>query len=320
MLGAAMGRSDTADADGLPEPLAGLVQRIHELSCREHELYDREVWEARPDARVELDGHAATPSYHNHTHVQSVVDCVGAVWSRSRELGDPFELEPHLAEWRARHHNRHLDWNLLGAALKIAFSCHDLGNITASPRIENGGDGYIRLHLASRYDSSALYERPEVEMRSADLACQLLARLLGEGPHLNALRPLVCHLILQTVFHFDQVQSDEPFWLTMQTVDMVGSYFFAPQRRSHAVAGLFNEMRIQSDGRGEVSVAGFLPSLLQRFERLLPDPDRRRRVLQLFEANPYGQDHESVFAVPDSLAQLLRPAPFADAIAVLLRD
>lgn len=320
MLGLDMGRSATAGADRLPQLLSGLVQEIHELSCREHELYDREVWVARPDARVEFDGHAASPSYHNHSHVQSVVDCIGVVWARSRELGDPFELEPHLAEWRARQRNPNLDWTLLGTALNIAFSCHDLGNITESPRIENGDDGGIRLHLASRYDSSALYERPEVEMRSADIACQLLALLLDEGPVLDALRPLVCHLILQTVFHFDQVRSDEPFWLTMQTVDMVGSYFFAPQSRSYAVAGLFNEMRIQADGRGEVSVAGFLPSLHQRFERLLPDPDRRRRVLQMFEANPYGHDHESVFAVPDSLAQLLRPAPFADAIAVLLRD
>lgn len=315
-----MDRSAAIGADQLPEHLARLVEKIHALSCREHELYDRDVWEARLDARVELDGHAASPSYHNHSHIQSVVDCVGTVWSRSRELGDPFELEAHLARWRARHRSRLLDWDLLGAALLVAFSCHDLGNITASPRIDNGDDGGIRLHLATRYDSSALYERPEVEMRSADIACQLLAHFIDESPLLNALRPLVCHLILQTVFHFDQTSSEEPFWLTMQTVDMVGSYFYAPQSRSRAVAGLFNEMRIQADGRGEVSVAGFLPSLHQRFERLLPDPARRRRVLQMFEANPYGHDHRSVFAVPDSLARLLRPAPFADAIAVLLQD
>ncbi len=303
-----------------PEPLAGLTERVHVFAWACHERFDREVWSGRADARVELDGTAAVPSYHNQTHVQSVVDCVRTVWRSSPRLGDPFALADHLERWRARDDGELVDWTLLGAALSVAFSCHDLGNITASPELSVADDGSVQLELGGRYDSSALYERPEVEIRSADIACQLLAHHLGEGPLLDALRPLVCHLILQTVFHFDQVTSEELFWFPMQVVDMVGSYFYAPQPRSHAVAGLFNEMRIQADGRGQVSVAGFLPSLAKRFERLVPDPQRRAHVLEMFEANPHGHDRSTVFAVTEELAHHLQPIPFADAISLLLRE
>jgi hypothetical protein len=312
----------SAPAEGratLPEPLATLAERIHAFSWAAHERFDHQVWSARPDARVDLDGRPESPSYHNQTHVQSVVDCARVVWSRSRELEDPFDLEGQLVGWSDRFGDFPFDWQLFGTALGIAFSCHDLGNITASPRVEIGRGGEIHLDLGERYDSSALYPRPEVEMRSADIACQLLEHHLGQGPLLEALRPLVCNLILQTVFHFDQTSSDEPFWFPMQVVDMVGSYFFAPQSRSQAVAGLFNEMRIQADGRGQVCVAGFLPSLSKRFERLLPDPRRRAAVLQMFEANRHGHDRNTIFSVPDELAGEWQPLPFADAIVLLLR-
>jgi hypothetical protein len=320
MLGLTMCSGTRDGAGALPPRLGDLVRRLHALAHAAHERFDRQIWAALRDARVDLDGHPEAPSYHNQTHVQSVVDCVDAVWSRSHAGADPFDLEGQLERWRSREGAAVLDWTLFGAALKLAFSCHDLGNITASPRVSNGDRGDISFEFGHRYDSSALYERPEVEIRSADIAGQLLEHYLGPGELLDALRPLVRHLILQTIFRFDQTSSDKLFWYPMQVVDMVGSYFYAPQRRSQAVAGLFNEMRVQADGLGEVSVASFLPSLQKRFERLIPDPARQEQVLAMFEANPHGHGRHDVFAVPEHLAQALRPEPFVDAITLLLRE
>ncbi len=293
---------------------------IHDYSLRAHQYFDSTVWAARPDACLELDGTVVAPSYHNQSHVQSVVDCVRAVWKRSPSCGDPFDLGLHLERWRQTHGADDVTWAWLCFALEIAFSCHDLGNITSSARVDRGTDGAPRLDLGASYDTSALYDHPEVELRSAAIASDLLAhRLKAVGPREQVVA-LVHHLVCQTVFHFEKNSSDELFWLPMQTVDMIGSYFYSTRQRCEAVAGLFNEMRVQKVGGGAISLGRFLPSLGQRFELLLPDPGRRARVLALFEANPNGHDRDTVFAVPAALADDMEPAPMADAIRRLLRQ
>lgn len=98
----------------------------------------------------------------------------------------------------------------------------------------------------------------------------------------------------------------------MQTIDMVGSYFFSPVPRRVAVAGLFNEMRVQKPGT--ILIYPFLTSLQYRFQRLFPDPVQREQILQIFESNPFGQTRHKVFAAPPKKAELIEPMPFEDAI------
>ena len=88
-----------------------------------------------------------------------------------------------------------------------------------------------------------------------------------------ALARLVEHLVLQTVFHFEKVSDDAPFWFPMQVVDMIGSYFFLSASRLEAIAGLFAEMRVQRPG--SIPVLPFLTSLEERFEKLVADPGAR---------------------------------------------
>jgi hypothetical protein len=204
---------------------------------------------------------------------------------------------------------------MLRTAFGVAFACHDLGNITASARTAESGNS-LALELARFYDSSALYATPEVEVRSAEIARRLLLWRGGACGRVPALARLVEHLVLQTVFHFEKVFDDAPFWMPMQVVDMIGSYFFLSTSRLEAIAGLFAEMRVQRPA--SIPVLPFLASLEERFHGLLVDPGAREDVLSAFERNPFGRTRETVFAVPERFRRMTRPVPYGEAIAALL--
>jgi len=148
-----------------------------------------------------------------------------------------------------------------------------------------------------------------------DMRIILLSGERGAGKT-TALARLVEHLVLQTVFHFEKVSDEAPFWLPMQAVDMIGSYFFLSTSRLEAIAGLFAEMKAQRPGR--IAVLPFLSSLETRFERLVPSPLLRRQVLEIFERNPYGRTREAVFGVPGRFLGMVEPLPYEEAIAALL--
>lgn len=255
------------------------------------------------------------PAYHDESHVESVVSCAQAVDASAKMGLDPFDLRRDLAAWNG-HAGAVVDREAFGPALEIAFSCHDLGNVTRSAEILGGPEGEAVLDLGLLYDSSALYPEPVVEIRSAAIASGLLARLCLREDVRARLEPLIRHLVLSTVFHFEVTSSPEPFWLAMQTVDMVGSYFFSGVPRCVSVAGLFNEMRVQKPGT--VRLGPFLGSLQKRFELLLPEPGRRAEVLAIFERNPHGFGADDVFPVPDRFSRDSQPVPYDEAIGVLL--
>lgn len=295
-----------------------VARAIFHAAHAAHAHFDREVWQANPAAHVRLNSHSDAPSYHNQSHIRAVTTCAEALLL-SGDLGnDPFGVEEARKAWARRAGGTAVSLSEVSFAVHVAFSCHDLGNVTRSGRVGLDGDGRLSLDLAPFYDSSTLYPRPEVEIRSAEIATAILSRFLNDSAERAVFTPLVSHLVLQTVFHFEKVSSDEPFWLLMQTIDMIGSYFFTPTPRSRSVAGLFNEMRIQKSGN--VRVAAFMSSLRQRFELLLPDAGRQADVLSLFERNGDLQDRESVFAVSDDLARLTDPRPYEEGIRVLLNE
>ncbi|MCC6132675.1 MAG: hypothetical protein IT186_22335 [Acidobacteria bacterium] len=302
--------------------LSKSIEVICRLAERAHARFDSGKWRASPGSHVVLsNGQTASPSYHNEHHVRAVTSCARAVFAK-RESSDPFNLNGQLACWNAGQADASMsvDPLLLEFSLVAAFAGHDIGNISSPGAVSISGNSDEHLHFpeAAHYDSSTLYLRPEVEIRSADITARILDEVLTDPSTARRVQPLIQHLILQTVFHFEKVSSDELFWLFMQTVDMVGSYFFSPVPRRVAVAGLFNEMRVQKPGT--ISIYPFLTSLHYRFQRLVPDPAAQEAVLAIFETNPYGQTREKVFASPPQRSDLLAPLPFEDAIRILLED
>ncbi len=287
---------------------------VHRLAVDAHARFERDVWQVSPAARVPTRNGSRAVSYHNEEHVRAVAACAEAVFAAGPAGTDPFRIAHDLRRWNDGT-GAALGWEELGWVAHLAFSCHDLGNITATDRVAEGPDG-PELDLRDAYDSSVLYPAPAVEVRSAKIALALLRGLLEDRALEKRVAPLVRHLVLQTVFHFEQTSSPEPFWLPMQTIDMIGSYFFSAASRVEALAGLFAEMRVQKPGR--IPVAPFLASLGQRFARLLPDEAEREAVPELFERNPAGRTREEVFGVPERFARFTEPVPYEDAIALLL--
>ncbi len=300
-------------SEPVPKSATDLVRGVRALAVSEHERFEREVWRRMGEAAIA--GVAQAPSYHNGRHVEAVCDCIEAVFDGVEAGSDPFGLVPHARLWASRSGDPAPSTGVLRAAFGVAFACHDLGNISASGRVADGS-GPLDLDLARIYDSSALYGTPAVEVRSAAIARSLLGSLGGELGRSPAFVRLVEHLVLQTVFHFEKVVDEAPFWTAMQVVDMIGSYFFLSVSRLEAIAGLFAEMRVQKPG--SIPVLPFLASLEERFDGLLPDPGAREAVLRIFERNDYGRTRESVFAVPQRFRSLVRPVPYDEAIATLL--
>lgn len=292
-----------------------LVREVRALAVAEHERFEREVWSRLPEAAVP--GVAPNPSYHNERHVAAVCDGIEAVFAALEEGSDPFGIAGGARRWAETTGASEPRPETLRTAFGVAFACHDLGNISASPRLSVNGAG-LGLQLGRIYDSSALYATPAVEIRSAEIARGLLLSRTSGGYGAVELARLVEHLVLQTVFHFEKVVDEAPFWTPMQVVDMIGSYFFLSASRVEAIAGLFAEMRVQRPG--SIPVLPFLSSLEERFEKLLPDPGARREVLGTFERNAFGRTRETVFAVPERFRAMARPVPYEEAIVALLAE
>ena len=291
-----------------------LVREIRGLAVAEHERFERDVWEKLPEAAVP--GVSRVPSYHNGRHVAAVCDGIEAVFDALEAGSDPFGLVRDASRWaESTGEGKPPGPEALRTAFGIAFACHDLGNIAASPRVALDGNG-LGLEFARFYDSSALYATPAVEIRSAAIAHALLLAKGGDCGRAPALARLVEHLVLQTVFHFEKVSDSAPFWFPMQVVDMIGSYFFLSTSRLEAIAGLFAEMRVQRPA--SIPVLPFLASLEERFHGLLVDPGAREDVLAAFERTPFGRTRETVFAVPERFRRMTRPVPYGEAIAALL--
>lgn len=290
-----------------------LTSEIRRLAVAAHERFEGEVWARSHEAVVP--GVARPPSYHNARHVAAVCDCVEALFGALGEGLDPFALGKDARRWSEETGEPEPDPGTLRTAFGVAFACHDLGNISSSGRVALR-DGALVLEPARTYDSSALYGTPAVELRGAAVARELLLALGGACGRVPALARLVEHLVLQTVFHFEKVADEAPFWLPMQAVDMIGSYFFLATSRLEAIAGLFAEMRAQRPGK--IAVLPFLASLETRFDRLVPSPPLRRQVLDIFERNPHGRTRETVFGIPERFRAMAEPVPYEEAIAALL--
>ena len=290
-----------------------LTSEIRRFAIAAHERFEREIW-ARSEGAV-VPGVPRPPSYHNARHVAAVCDCVEALFGALGEGLDPFAFGRDARRWSEATGEPEAGPGTLRTAFGVAFACHDLGNISRSGRVALR-DGELDLEPARTYDSSALYGTPAVEERSAAVARELLLALGGACGRVPALARLVEHLVLQTVFHFEKVTDGAPFWLPMQVVDMIGSYFFLSTSRLEAIAGLFAEMRAQRPGR--IAVLPFLASLEARFDRLVPSPLLRQQVLEIFERNPHGRTREAVFGIPERFRAMTEPIPYEEAIAALL--
>lgn len=221
------------------------------------------------------------PSYHNQFHIQATLETIDAVFD-AVDNGDPLDVEAQMQAWNETHpDNLITDPALLRQAFRIAFACHDLGNITADEPISNQGE----VVFADRYRSKGAEERSKV------VAAQFIAEIVGEHPHKALISKLAEHIIEQTKFGQGQF-ADRPFWTLVQTNDQIGSAYFSKLSNKELVAGLIQE----ENGNWNMSLRAMIEFTTNRMRQLFENEDTRNAVYALFETNRYGHVRDSFTA------------------------
>lgn len=161
--------------------------------------------------------------------------------------------------------------------LPIAFALHDIGNITKSSRLS-----WQQETPLLDYADTFQLEVGAAEKRSADIAEHMLSHMFPEISRED--QQLVHHIIIQTIFNPQQTTSDEPFWLLVQTIDQIGSYFFYDLPYHQGTAGYLNEIYAASDvgQRAPFSLVQFLNFLPRRVNALFPDSLKQKETLKIF--------------------------------------
>lgn len=222
-----------------------------------------------------------TPCYHNEHHIIGVVSSARAILAALIEKRkDVLCIEQNLANWNQKH-TANISLSQFSHILQLAFAAHDLGNLSKTAKLFYKD---TKPHL--QYSDRFQLEVGPSEQRSAQLAIALIEHFDTKKTVSHSIKDLATHLILQTVFHPSQQNSDQPFWLLMQFIDQVGSYFFSEVPVHRATAGYLNELYVSGEisERTPLNLRQFLTFLPNRFEQLVPSPSDQQNILQILDS------------------------------------
>ena len=287
-----------------PKPVDQLVNH----AIRLHEEFDRS-WRQNPRAQISIDETIIAPSYHPEDHIAAVLDATDAVFKAKKQGIDPFELDRELAKWNEdKEAGMRVDLDDLEFAARIHFACHDLGNLTERAELNPQGDLFF----------TDKYLEKDAEERSRDIATALIDWHFAQAPQeelqrMERIKPLVRHLIMQTVFNPKIATSEEPFWQFVQVVDQIGPYYFGTRSNEQQVAGLSNEWR----GRGETPPQNLEEWLSFAIARLqLLTGEKEGEVLKIFD--PSSRIRSTIAASPERVRAFMgginRPVSYLDDI------
>ncbi len=294
--------------DSPPEPLPANKESLVKFALEAHRQFDENIWRNNPQAQVKIgDNQIPPPSYHNHFHVEAMIKSSKALIKAGKEGQDDLGLKKDLDNWNLLHPDQApLTLDDLEIAVEIASAGHDLGNITKSASVAEQG-GFLTLDFSDKYE--ALAGTPDIETRSADITEQLIDHFFAAR-----LKPLIRHLIMQTVFNPQIVHSDQSFWQFIQYTDQIGTYHLSSQSRIETVAGLLNEMRV----RGDPSPANFRIFLNfpeDRAAALIPDEEIKSPLAEILIG---AQGHEIAPILRDIYNGSERPVDYeADIIKLI---
>lgn len=194
------------------------------------------------------------------------------------------------------------DSMVLRQAFRIAFACHDVGNITASEPISEQGE----IVFADAYRSVGAEERSKVVCK------KFINDVFESHPQKTCVEVLALHIIEQTKFG-SEMHHQRPFWTLVQTIDQIGSAYFSRHQNEELVAGLIQE----EHGGMNLRLAAMIGFTNTRLDTLIPDQNKHEAVVALFEQNPYGHTRSN-FAVDPALGNPDRIASAGDIPQLLL--
>ncbi len=261
------------------ETLHAVTETLVGFSVSAHQYFVAKVWPKNPNALTwKVNGVAATPCYHSEHHIFGATYAAAAI-TNSIENTDPFAIKNELQRWNEKN-NSEITLDEFSEILQIVFATHDLGNLTKTDQITMN-NGEITLDYADSFQ----LELTTTEERSAQIALKLIAEFDPQRKITEPMKRLLKHLIMQTVFRGETTQSEEPFWLVVQTVDQIGTHYFSNYPIWQAVSGILNEQFAlpENKRRQQPNLKPFLNFLPNRLAALFPNAEIRKEILAIFD-------------------------------------
>ncbi len=220
-----------------------------------HKKFKQEHWQGKA-------------SFHDEYHIQSTLEAVTLLIRAARKIStDPLKILADLETWNTQHPEIQITEDEFGLAARLAFACHDLGNILKTTILENNQVEPVFWQT---------YTAQNAEARSQAAASALIhASKLPETLKLKLL-PLVNHLIDQTQF---ALAEPVPFYRFAKVVDQIGNSLFTTNRECQV--GLLEEM-VGENPDTEINPFQFFNFARIRFPELLPDETARHQILHIW--------------------------------------
>lgn len=185
-----------------------------------HSAFDTLIWGANK------------PSFHNEFHIFSVLEAGTRLLEQASKNMDPLDIQGNLKKWNHLYPEFKLTFEEFGIALKIALTCHDLGNICETLDISSK-DNPVPTYLNG-------YKSKDAEKRSQEISAVIISKLDADSQLNIRLTKIVGHLIGETTLH---PGSDiTPFGLVMRLIDQIGSRIFNQVEKKEMERGLLEEM------------------------------------------------------------------------------
>jgi len=181
---------------------------------------------------------------------------------------DPLGIMADLTKWNEQHPDGQIKQEELLTVIKLAFACHDLGNIAEKALI--GPNNETRLVFLSQYKADGAEDRSqeitEIVIKASPMPEEQKARFL----------PLIQHLINETKF---MPEKEAPFGIFSRVVDQIGNDLF--NTNEERIVGLLEEMGAENP------YAEFLPYFFfnfarERFGQLVPNDNERASILGIW--------------------------------------
>ena len=208
-------------------------------------------------------------SYHNDFHIKATLASSQLLMRAAIDEGnDPLGLVRDLDLWNSKYPDNFIEKNELENILKLAFSCHDLGNIANVPKII---DGKINLLFLPKYKAEG------AEERSGQIAQKLIRLMNISEKEKQRILHLVLHLIRETKY---TQEKEGAFGQFVRVVDQIGGNLFSENKDKER--GLLIEMKGETPSM-EFNPYVFYNFVRARFPQLVQDEKSREAILGIWD-------------------------------------
>jgi len=203
-------------------------------------------------------------SFHDANHLEATLKAGEKLIKAALKGNDPLEIKKDLIKWNKKHQDNQIKQKELLEAVKLAFACHDLGNIAQKAVLDKNGE--IKLLFLNQYKAK------KAELRSQKIS-QIIIENLSKK---KKLLPFIKYLIKETEL---EPQGRKPFGLFARVTDQIGAGLFNKNKKR--LLGLLEEIYAENP-EAIFSPFPFFNFIRGSFQILIPEKAKRTAVLKIW--------------------------------------